>query len=104
MTGLSGIFEFMNNNDINLRLFQLDNKGRGYTHDADAIIGLIFRCDMKTARDIVDRAGTELGIGTDPIVVLKTASPALLARITLETIDTNSFLMSQFCSSVPQAA
>lgn len=79
----------LNASEVSLRIKTLDAYGPAYGHNQSEAIGFVFRCDMMTAQNIVNRIGAKLGIGTDPIVVLKTADALTICRCALDEIESS---------------
>jgi hypothetical protein len=79
--------ESLNPSEVTRRLRKIDSFGPAYGYNHNDAIGLVFRCDMMTAQNIVNRIGDKLGIGHDPIVVLKIADALLISQCALEELE-----------------
>jgi hypothetical protein len=76
----------MNANEINLELKKFDPFTRGYAFDRNQAIAFVFRCDIKTIRNIISRVGRKLGIDNDPVLILKTADALTISQCALDEL------------------
>lgn len=78
----------MNATELNKRMANLGLRHIPYATSRVDAIGAVFDCDTLTARNIVDRISAKLGsIGSDPIIVLKTAEPWQICEGILEELE-----------------
>lgn len=92
----------MNLADIDRELEVQEGLIRDQAQTRHDLIALVFRCDVRTAHNIVNRVGQKLGgVSTDAIVVLKTADPLTIASCILEELRNGIQNKPQLLSTQP---